>query len=143
MPTTNPTGFDGVLQWSDNVNADPSLATTLVAITGARDVNATISVDKTEVTDRGSRFKRYCPSMIEAEVTATLTYNADTQVFINKCIDRDVMTIAVLHSAAGEGLYMTAQCSKADFSAPLADGMTIDVAFCPCKDSVGGAPVWS
>ncbi len=143
MALTNPTGFDGVLQWTANTNADPSLATTFVTVDEARDVNVTISVDKTEVTDRSSRFKRYCPSMVEAEITSTLTYNATSKAFIDACLDRDVITVAVLHSSGGEGIYMTAQCFQADYSAPLADGMTVSVSFCPVKDSVGGAPVWS
>jgi len=143
MALTNPTGFDGILQWSTNTNADPASATGFATIAEARDINVTISVDKTEVTDRSSRFKRYCPSMIEVEITATLTYNATSQAFIDDCLARNVLTVAVLHSSGGEGIYMTAQCFKSDFSAPLADGQTIEVMFAPVKDSVGGAPVWS
>jgi len=142
MATTNPTGFDGVLQWTANTNADPSAATTFVEVTEARDVNVTISVDKTEVTDRSSRFKRYCPSMIEVEISATLTYNSTSKAFIDACLDRDVITVAALHASGGEGIYMTAQCVKADYAAPLSDGQTLDVSFCPVKDSAGGAPVW-
>ena len=142
MALTNPTGFDGVLQWTTNTNADPNLATTFASIDGARDVNVSINPDKTEVTDRSSRFKRYCPSMIDVEISATLTYNDDTKVFIEKCIAREVMTVAVLHTTGGEGLYITAQCFKSSFAAPLADGQTIEVMFAPVKDDVGGAPVW-
>ncbi len=141
--TTVPVGFDGLLQFSTNLNANPSSATGLADIAGARDVNATISVNSAEVTDRDSRFKRYCPSMIECEVTATVTYKAATKAFIQKCIDRDLMTIAVLHSSGGQGLYMTAQCFTSDLSTPLEDGMTISLSFCPVYDSVGGAPVWA
>ncbi len=49
-------GFDGVLSWSATVDADPA-GVTLAAIDTARDVNVTIAVDKTEVTDRRSQFK--------------------------------------------------------------------------------------
>lgn len=140
MALTNPTGFDGVLQWSATTDDPPSAVSSFTVVDNARDVNATINADKTEVTDRSSRFKRYCPSMLDCEITATLTYNSTTQVFIDKCINREVMTVAALHSAGGEGLYMTAQCFKADFAAPLTDGMTIDVSFAPVKDDNGGAP---
>jgi hypothetical protein len=138
-------GFNGLLQWSATVGSDPSAVAGLAAIDTARDVNVTISVDKTEVTDRRSQFKRYCPSMIEVEVTATLTYTADSNDFIQKCIDRDVMTIAVLHNSASEGIYFTGQCFTSDLAQPLTDGMTISVSFCPVRQTgtgAGGAPVW-
>lgn len=140
---TVPVGFDGVLQWSATLNADPSAAAGLATLSGCRDVNATISVNAAEVTDRDSRFKRYCPNMIDVEASATVTYNASTNDFVQKCIDRDVMTIAVLHSSGGEGLYFTGQCFSADFAQPLEDGMTLNLTFAPVYDSVGGAPTWS
>lgn len=139
-------GFNGLLQWSATLAADPSTAAGLAAIDTARDVNVTISVDKTEVTDRRSQFKRYCPSMIEVEVTATLTYNADSNDFIQKCLNRDVMTIAVLHSTGSEGIYFTGQCFTSDLAQPLTDGMTISVSFCPVRQTgtgAGGAPIWA
>ena len=132
-------GFNGLLQWSATVDADPSAVAGLAAIDTARDVNVTISVDKTEVTDRRSQFKRYCPSMIEVEVTATLTYNSASKDFIQKCLDRDVMTIAVLHSTGSEGIYFTGQCFSSDLAQPLTDGMTISVSFCPVKQTGVGA----
>ena len=139
-------GFDGVLQWSATL-ADPATgAAGLATIPGVRDVNVTISVDKTEVTDRTSRFKRYCPSMIDVEVTAELTYTAASQEFIDKCIARDTMTIAVLHESGGEGIYFTGQCYTADLSQPLTDGMAISVTFAPVRTSgsgEGGQPVWA
>lgn len=138
-------GFNGLLQWSATVGTDPSAVAGLAAIDTARDVNVTISVDKTEVTDRRSQFKRYCPSMIEVEVSATLTYNADSKAFIQKCIDRDVMTIAVLHSTGSEGIYFTGQCFSSDLAQPLTDGMTISLTFCPVRQTgtgAGGEPVW-
>ena len=138
-------GFDGVLQWSATL-ADPATgAAGLATIPAVRDVNVTISVDKAEVTDRTSRFKRYCPSMIDVEVTATLTYTAATQEFIAKCIARDVMTIAVLHSTGSEGIYFTGQCFQSDLSQPLSDGMTISLTFAPVRNSgsgLGGQPKW-
>jgi len=143
MALSTPVGFEGILQWSATLADPASGAAGLAAIDTARDVNVTISVDKTEVTDRRSRFKRYCPSMIDVEVSATLTYNAASAAFIQKCIDRDVMTIAVLHSSGGEGIYFTGQCFTSDLATPLADGMTISVSFAPCKDSAGGSPVWA
>ena len=81
--------------------------------------------------------------MIDVEVTATLTYTAASAAFIQKCIDRDVMTISVLHSSGGEGIYFTGQCFTADLATPLADGMTISVSFAPVKESTGGEPVWA
>ena len=139
-------GFNGLLQWSATVAADPSTAGGLADIDTARDVNVTISVDKTEVTDRRSQFKRYCPSMIEVEVTATVTYNAASSAFIQKCLDRDVMTIAVLHSTGGEGIYFTGQCFTADLAQPLTDGMTISLSLCPVRQTgtgEGGPPIWA
>ena len=141
---TSQVGFNGLLQWSATVAADPS-GVTLADIDTARDVNVSIQVDKTEVTDRRSQFKRYCPSMIDVEVTATLTYNADSKEFVQKCLDRDVMTIGVKHSAASEGIYFTGQCFQSDLAQPLTDGMTISVSFAPVRQSgtgAGGEPVW-
>ena len=141
---TSQVGFNGLLQWSATVDADPS-GVTLADIDTARDVNVSIQVDKTEVTDRRSQFKRYCPSMIDIEVTTTLTYNADSKEFIQKCLDRDVMTIGVKHSAASEGIYFTGQCFQSDLAQPLTDGMTISVSFAPVRQSgtgAGGEPVW-
>jgi len=141
---TSQVGFNGLLSWSATVDADPS-GVTLAAIDTARDVNVTIAVDKTEVTDRRSQFKRYCPSMIDVEVTATLTYTATSKDFIQKCLDRDVMTIGVQHSAASEGIYFTGSCFQSDLSQPLTDGMTISVSFAPVRQTgtgAGGEPVW-
>lgn len=141
---TSQVGFNGLLQWSATVDADPS-GVTLADIDTARDVNVSIQVDKTEVTDRRSQFKRYCPSMIDVEVTATLTYNATSKEFVEKCLDRDVMTIGVKHSAASEGIYFTGQCFQSDLAQPLTDGMTISVSFAPVRQSgtgAGGEPVW-
>ena len=137
-------GFNGVLSWSATV-ADLPSGVTLAAIDTARDVNVTISVDKTEVTDRRSQFKRYCPSMIDVEVTSTLTYTATSAAFIQKCLDRDVMTIGVQHNAGSEGIYFTGQCFSSDLAQPLTDGMTISVSFAPIRQSgvgAGGAPEW-
>ncbi len=141
---TSQVGFNGLLQWSATVGADPS-GVSLADIDTARDVNVSIQVDKTEVTDRRSQFKRYCPSMIDVEVTATLTYNAASKEFIQKCLDRDVMTIGVKHSAASEGIFFTGQCFQSDLAQPLTDGMTISVSFAPVRQSgtgAGGEPVW-
>ena len=141
---TSQVGFNGLLSWSATVDADPS-GVTLAAIDTARDVNVTISVDKTEVTDRRSQFKRYCPSMIDVEVTSTLTYNATSKDFIQKCLDRDVMTIGVQHSAGSEGIYFTGQCFSSDLAQPLTDGMTISVSFAPVRQTgtgAGGEPIW-
>ena len=141
---TSQVGFNGLLSWSATVDADPS-GVTLAAIDTARDVNVTIAVDKTEVTDRRSQFKRYCPSMIDVEVTATLTYTATSKDFIQKCLDRDVMTIGVQHSAASEGIYFTGACFQSDLAQPLTDGMTISVSFAPIRQTgtgAGGEPVW-
>ena len=141
---TSQVGFNGLLSWSATVDADPS-GFTLAAIDTARDVNVTISVDKTEVTDRRSQFKRYCPSMIDVEVTSTLTYNATSKDFIQKCLDRDVMTIGVQHSTGSEGIYFTGQCFSSDLAQPLTDGMTISVSFAPVRQTgtgAGGEPVW-
>lgn len=146
MPDLNLVGFDAVLSWSATVADPASSAAGLAAIDNARDVNVTIAVDKVEMTDRSSRFKRYCPAMLEVEVTAEVTYNATTKEFINKCLDRDVMTIAALDSVSGSGLYFTGQCFTADLNAPLADGMTINLSFAPTKQSgsgAGGAPEWA
>ena len=146
MPDLNLTGFDAVLQWSATLADPASGAAGLAAISNARDVNVTIAVDKVEVTDRSSRFKRYCPSMIDVEVTVEVTYNATTQAFIDKCIDRDLVTIAALEASGGEGLYFTAQCFSADFASPLSDGQTISLTFAPAKQTgtgTGGSPVWA
>jgi hypothetical protein len=143
MALASNVGFEGVLQWSATLADPASGAAGLAAIDTAREVNVSVQVDKTEVTDRRSRFKRYCPSMIDVEVTATLTYNAASAAFIQKCIDRDVMTISVLHSSGGAGIYFTGQCFQSDLSAPLTDGMTISVSFAPVNDTSGGDPVWA
>ena len=139
------TGYDAVLGYAAGSTAAPVSGATLTTIEGARDVNVTISCDKVEQSDRSSRFKRYCPSMIDIEVTAEVTYNAATQPFIENCIDRDILTIGVLEVATGSGLYFNAQCFSADLALPLADGQTISLTFAPVKESgvgAGGPPVW-
>ncbi len=146
MPDLNLTGYDAVLSWSATVADPANTAAGLVAIDNARDVNVTIAVDKVDQSDRSSRFKRYCPGMLDVEITAEVTYNATTKDFIQKCIDRDVMTIAVLDATAGSGIYITGQCFTSDLNSPMADGMTINLSFAPCKQSgsgAGGAPVWA
>jgi hypothetical protein len=146
MPDLNLVGYDAVLSWSATVADPASSAAGLAAIDNARDVNVTISVDKVDMSDRASRFKTYCPAMLEVEVTAEVTYNATTKAFINKCLDRDVMTIAVLDSVSGSGLYFTGQCFTSDLNVPLTDGLTINLSFAPTKQSgsgAGGAPVWA
>ena len=145
MADLTPTGFDGVLQYSATVADPPNTAAALVSVGEARDVNCTIAVDKTEVTDRRSRFKRFCPSMIDVEITTTVTYTASSKEFIERCLAREVMTIACLHESAGEGMYITAQCFTADLATPLSDGMTIALTFAPVSQSgsgAGGDPVW-
>ncbi len=141
--STGVTGFDGVLMVGTQNDADPAAAT-LTAVPSARDVNVTISVDKTEVSDRTSKFKRYCPSMIEIEVTATLTYNASSAAFIADLIGKDTMGVGVLHSTGGEGLYFTGQCFSSDFAQPLTDGMTINISLCPVYvEGAGGEPTFA
>ncbi len=83
--------------------------------------------------------------MIDVEVTATLTYTATSKDFIQKCLDRDVMTIGVQHSAASEGIYFTGSCFQSDLAQPLTDGMTISVSFAPVRQTgtgAGGEPIW-
>ena len=146
MPDLNLVGYDAVLSWSATVADPASSAAGLAALDNARDTNVTISVDKVDMSDRSTRFKTYCPAMLEVEVTTEVTYNATTKAFIQKCIDRDVMTIAVLDSVAGEGLYFTGQCFTSDLNVPLTDGMTINLSFAPAKQTgsgAGGAPVWA
>jgi len=140
--TTGVTGYDGVLMIGGADTADPANAT-LTAVPTARDVNVTISADKTEVSDRTSKFKRYCPSMIEIEVTATLTYNADSKSFIDDLIAKSTMGVGVLHSSGGEGLYFTGQCFSSDFAQPLTDGMTLNISLCPVYvEGAAGEPTF-
>ena len=142
----NLTGYDAVLQYSAGVADPPSSAASFISIDNARDVNVTIAVDKVEVSDRSSRFKRYCPAMLDVEVTVEVTYNSTTAAFVDMCMDRTPITIAALDKTGGSGLYFTALCFSSDFSAPLADGQTLSLTFAPAKQSgvgAGGAPVWA
>ena len=111
---------------------DPSAAS-FVVITNAKDVNVKFNVDKVDQSDRSSRYKLYCPSMIELEVTATVRYTDATKTFIDSVLNRDTGTVQVLDRAGGEGWYFHCQVSASNFSLPLADGMSIDLTFCPIR----------
>ena len=88
-------GFDGKMYYNTGTNAAP----TWVEITGARDVSTSASADNPEISDRGSKFKKYCAGMLDLETTVTVTYrNGDSAlaalqgIFLN----RGVVQIAVL-----------------------------------------------
>ncbi len=147
MPDLNLVGYDAVLSYAVGSTPDPvSGVAGLTVVSNARDVNVTVSVDKVDMSDRSTRFKTYCPAMLEVEVTAEVTYNATTAAFINRCIDRDIMTLAVLDKTSGEGLYFVGQCFTSDLNVPLTDGLTINLSFAPTKlggPSPSGPPVWA
>ncbi|MGB2256272.1 MAG: hypothetical protein ACPH56_14680 [Spongiibacter marinus] len=98
------TGYEGVLGFVADPapSGDPSLAT-FVELTNAKDVNVKFSVDKVDQSDRSSRYKLYCPSMIELEITATLRYTAATKTFIDYVLDRNTGTVQFLDKTGGEG----------------------------------------
>lgn len=128
------TGYEGVLGYVADAapSGDPSLAS-FTAITNAKDVNVKFSVDKVDQSDRSSRYKLYCPSMMELEVTANVRYTDSTKVFIDSVLERDTGTVQVLDRSGGEGWYFHCQVSSSNFSLPLADGMSIDLTFCPIR----------
>ena len=128
------TGYEGVLGYvADPAPAGDPSAASFVAITNAKDVNVKFSVDKVDQSDRSSRYKLYCPSMIELEVTATVRYTDATKSFIESVLNRDTGTVQVLDRAGGEGWYFHCQVSAGNFSLPLSDGMSIDLTFCPIR----------
>ncbi len=128
-----PTGQDAVLGYSTAaISGDPSLAT-FTAITNAQDVNVSFSVDKVDQSDRSSRYKLYCPGMMELEASATVRYSTATKDFIEHCLDREEGTVQILDSAGGEGWHFHCQVSASDLTLPLSDGMKISLTFCPTR----------
>lgn len=141
------TGYEGVLGFvaDPTPSGDPSLAS-FVELTNAKDVNVKFNVDKVDQSDRSSRYKLYCPSMIELEITATLRYTAATKSFIDYVLDRDTGTAQFLDRTGGEGWYFHCQVATGDLALPLSDGMTINVSFCPIRTvdfAAGEEPKWA
>ncbi len=128
------TGYEGVLGFVADAapSGDPSLAT-FVELTNAKDVNVKFNVDKVDQSDRSSRYKLYCPSMIELEITATLRYTDATKVFIDYVLERNTGTVQFLDRTGGEGWYFHCQVATGSLSMPLTDGMNIEVSFCPIR----------
>ncbi len=127
------TGYDGVLQFiAGTVSGDPSLAS-FVTIANARDTDLKISVDKVEISDRSSKYKLYCPSMIELEITTTVSYTDATKVFIDNVLQRNEGTVAFLDKVGGEGMYFHCQVFSSDLASPLAADQNITLTFCPTR----------
>ena len=127
------TGYDGVLSFAaGTITGDPSAAS-LTVIANARDTNLKMTVDKVDVSDRSSRFKLYCPSMIELEITTTVTYNDSTKGFIENVLSRNEGTVSLLDKTGGEGIYFHCQVFSGDLQEPLSDGMTVSLSFCPAR----------
>lgn len=141
------TGYEGVLGFvaDPTPSGDPALAS-FVELTNAKDVNVKFNVDKVDQSDRSSRYKLYCPSMIELEITATLRYTAATKSFIDYVLDRNTGTVQFLDRTGGEGWYFHCQVATGDLALPLSDGTTISISFCPIRtvDFVTGEePKWA
>ncbi len=129
-------GFDGKLYYNTGTDAAP----TWVEITNARDVTTSASADNPEISDRGSKFKKYCAGMLDLETTVTLSYhNGDTVIAAlrDKFLAREAVQIAVLDGPEGEtgseGFVYYAHVTGNDFEQPLNDGMTVSVTFVPAR----------
>jgi len=127
------TGYDGVLSFAaGTISGDPSLVS-LTEIANARDTNLTMSVDKVDMSDRSSKFKLYCPSMVELEISTTVTYNDSTKFLIEAVLERTEGTVSFLDEAGGSGMYFHCQVFSADLQEPLTDGQTVSLSFCPTR----------
>ena len=127
------TGYDGVLQFvAGTISGDPALAS-FVTIANARDTDLKITVDKVPVNDRSSRYKLYCPSMIEVEITTTVTYTAATKPFIDYVLDRSEGTVCFLDKTGGSGMYFHCQVFSSDLATPLESDQNISLTFCPTR----------
>lgn len=139
------TGFDGKLYFSED---DGSSWT---EITLARDVSTTSSADKPEVSDRRSKFKKYCVGMIDLETTVTLTYeqgNAAWDTLRGHYLARTDVLLAVVDGAlppasgnTTEGFKYYANVYSHDFDQPLTDGQTVNLTFAPSTTTTS-EPTW-
>tara|TARA_R110002020_G_scaffold368536_5_gene580365 strand:- start:3633 stop:4076 length:444 start_codon:yes stop_codon:yes gene_type:complete len=140
------TGYDGVLSFVSGTISGAPTSASLVEITHARDTDLKINVDKVEISDRSSRYKLYCPSMIELEITTTVSYTAATKPFIDRVLDRNEGTVALLDKTGGEGIYFHCQVFSSDYSASLTSDQNISLSFCPTRSvdfASNEAPVWA
>ena len=140
------TGFDGSLAIG---SADATL-TSLASYTevpSARDINVTISSDKSDVSDRTSAFKNYVAGGLDCEITTTLTYDSNdpTQSTIRTaCIARTRLVVGVFDgdlAVLAEGIAFDAYVFSNDIAQPLSDGQTYSVTFAPASE--GSVPAWS
>ena len=140
------TGFDGSLGIG-SADADTALVASYTEVPSARDINVTISSDKSDVSDRTSAFKNYVAGGLDCEITATLTYDSNdaTQSTIRTaCIGRTRLVVGVFDgdlSASAQGIAFDAYVFSNDIAQPLADGQTYSVSFAPA--SSGSVPAWS
>lgn len=139
------TGFDGKAYYNTGTDSLP----TWVEITMVRDVSTTSSVDKADVSDRRSKFKQSCPSMIDLETTMTLTYeNGDSVIAALRThhLDRTPVQIAIMDGdiavSGTEGFKYYSHVFSQDFSQPLSDGSTIDLTFAPAISPASDADVF-
>ena len=128
---------------------------TWVEIDVARDVSTSSSADKAEVTDRRSKFKKYCPGTIDIETTITATYvqgNTAIDYLRAAYLARTPVQIAIvdgpLPPASGnttEGFKYYAYVYSQDFDQPLTEGQTVSMTFAPCNSpstDPGIEPSW-
>lgn len=144
-------GFDGKAYYNTGTNASP----TWVEITNVRDVTTSASADTAEISDRGSKFKKYCQGMIDLETTINMTYRvADASVAALRVHFLARTTVEVLFtdnditaaSSTIEGYRYFAHVTSQDFEQPLTDGQTIAMTFKPAWEDEGSGtavdPSW-
>ncbi len=140
------TGFDGSLGIG-SADATLTALATYTEVPSARDINVTISSDKSDVSDRTSQFKNYVAGGLDCEITATLTYDSNdaTQSTIRTaCIGRTRLVVGVFDgdlAASSEGIAFDAYVFSNDIAQPLSDGQTYSVTFAPASE--GSVPSWS
>ena len=140
------TGFDGSMGIGV-ADATVTAAVTYTEVPTARDINVTVTADKSEVSDRTSAFKNYVAGGQDCEISTTLTYDSNdtTQSTIrDACIARTRLVVGVFDGAlqaAAEGITFDAYVFSTDIAQPLSDGQTYSVTFAPASE--GSVPAWS
>ena len=140
------TGFDGSMGIGV-ADATVTAAVTYTEVPTARDINVTVTADKSEVSDRTSAFKNYVAGGQDCEISTTLTYDSNdtTQSTIrDACIARTRLVVGVFASellAGAEGITFDAYVFSTDIAQPLSDGQTYSVTFAPASE--GSVPAWS
>ena len=132
------TGFDGWIGYNTGTDGTP----TWVELEPVRDVSTSASAGKADVSDRRSKFKMSCPTLLDLETTVTCTWvPGDTALTAtrNQFLNRTSAQWAVMDgdpaTTGSEGWKFFAHVYSTDFEQPLEDGQTVQFTLSPTIDT--------